>query len=65
MRPQGHVLVLVDGASIPGLTLKWRRDGAQALVTYEVDGHVETAWIAAERLLPAPEPPLAAEPVAD
>lgn len=66
MRTQRHVLVLLDGVSIPGLILKWRRDGAEALVTYETRGRVETAWIAGEQLLPAPEePPRTAEPVAD
>lgn len=37
-----------------GLVLKWHSDRTQALVTYEIDGRVETQWIAAARLRPDP-----------
>lgn len=54
MRPQGQVLVeLTDGSTVPGLLLKWGRDERAALVTYELDGRVETGWIPFERVLPA------------
>lgn len=43
--PANQVVVLVDGSNIPGLLLKWRRGRTEALVTYEVNGRVETEWI--------------------
>jgi hypothetical protein len=57
MRPQGQVLVeLTDGNTVPGLLLKWGRDEQEALVTYELDGHVETGWIPFQRVLPIEVP---------
>lgn len=45
-----QVLVLLDGSTVPGLLLKWRRDRTEALVTYEIDGRVETDWVPLEQL---------------
>jgi hypothetical protein len=57
MRPQGQVLVeLTDGVTVPGLLLKWGRDDQEALVTYELEGRVETAWIPFDRVLPVEVP---------
>lgn len=42
--------MLLDGSSVPGLLLKWRRGQTEALVTYEVDGRVATDWIPADQL---------------
>jgi hypothetical protein len=42
--------VLLDGSSVPGLLLKWRRGNTEALVTYELDGKVETGWLPADQL---------------
>lgn len=47
MRPTGQVLVGVDGVTVPGLLLKWSRDELTALVTFELDGRVETQWVSA------------------
>ncbi|MDQ6525517.1 hypothetical protein RB608_17990 [Nocardioides sp. LHD-245] len=51
MSEQVHVQVTADGPPVPGLVLKWDRDGARALVTYEADGHVRTQWVPAEQVL--------------
>jgi hypothetical protein len=45
------VLVAVEGVHIPGLLLKWGAERLKALVTLEVDGHVETRWVAAEEVI--------------
>ena len=52
MQSHGEVLVQLENGPVPGLLLKWSRDQAQALVTYEVDHRVETVWVPAERILP-------------
>lgn len=56
MRPEDQVLVVLDSVPVPGLVLKWRSDRTEALVTYEVEGKVETAWVAAAQVLPPTEP---------
>jgi hypothetical protein len=53
MQPQVQVLVeLAEGSTVPGLLLKRGRDGQDALVTYEHDGRVETAWVPLQRVRP-------------
>jgi len=47
------VQVAVEGVTVPGLLLKWDRTRAKALVTLEVDGHVDTRWVPAELVEPA------------
>jgi hypothetical protein len=56
MRPEDQVFVVLDGVPVPGLVLKWRIDRTEALVTYELEGKVETAWVVAARVLPQTEP---------
>ena len=56
-----HVLIDLDGAFVAGLALKFRRGGNEILVTYELDGRVETQWhpVALVHAVPeasAPEP---------
>jgi hypothetical protein len=65
MRPEDQVLVTRDGTTVPGLILKWRKTGQQALVTYEVDGRVATEWVRAEDVLPLTDPPRATATVSD
>lgn len=50
-----QVLVQLESTTVPGLLLKWGRERVQALVTYELDGHVATEWVAAECVLPMPD----------
>lgn len=50
MPEHSQVLVQMDGSTIPGLVLKWRRERTEALVTYEVDGRVETQWVPLARI---------------
>lgn len=64
MLAKQHVLVLLDDTEVSGLLLKWGRAGERALVTYEIDGRVATLWLPASQLRPAPDAPLAPEPVA-
>ena len=45
------VLVILDDAHVPALLLKWGPERLKALVTLEVDGHVETRWVAAEQVI--------------
>ena len=46
-----QALVLIPGRDpVPGLVLKWKSDRTQALVTLEVDGHVDTRWVPIEQL---------------
>jgi len=49
-----HVVVQVGDTTVSGLVLKWHSDRTQALVTYEIEGRVATAWVAAARLRPDP-----------
>lgn len=44
------VQITVDGVLVPALLLKWDRQRAKALVTFEREGHVETRWVPAELL---------------
>ncbi|GAA3647395.1 hypothetical protein GCM10022237_03650 [Nocardioides ginsengisoli] len=44
------VLVAVEGVPVPALLLKWSRERLKALVTLELEGHVETRWVAAEQV---------------
>ncbi|WP_188111393.1 hypothetical protein [Nocardioides antri] len=55
----------MDDTEVSGLLLKWGRAGERALVTYEVDGRVATLWLRADQLRPAPDGPLAPEPLTD
>ena len=45
------VLIAIEGAHIPGLLLKWGRERLQALVTLEIDGHVETRWVESAQVI--------------
>lgn len=51
-----QVLVQLPGSTVPGLLLKWGRERLEALVTYELDGHVATQWVKADCVLPMTEP---------
>ena len=51
-----------ESSRLPGLALKLRRGGAEALVTFELDGRVVTEWLPAEALGPREETP-PADPV--
>lgn len=50
MPPQSQVLVELAEGAVPGLLLKTTADGSSALVTYEQDGHVATAWIPVDKV---------------
>lgn len=50
MQPQSHVLVELDGASVPGLVLRLGADGQRVLVTYEQDGKVATSWLPVDQV---------------
>lgn len=52
MPPLSQVLVELTEGSVPGLLLKTSPDGSSALVTYEKDGHVATAWVPVEKMRP-------------
>lgn len=55
MRAKQHVVVVLEGAEVPGLLLKWGRAGERALVTYEVGGKVATTWVLAAQLRAVPD----------
>lgn len=50
LQPQSHVLVELDGASVPGLVLRLGADGQRVLVTYEQDGKVATSWLPVDQV---------------
>jgi hypothetical protein len=50
-----QVLVQLESSVVPGLLLKWGRQRLEALVTYELDGHVATEWVQADCVLPMPD----------
>ncbi|MCY1369329.1 hypothetical protein D9M69_563640 [compost metagenome] len=52
MPPHSQVLVELAEGAVPGLLLKTHPDGSTALVTYEQDGHVATAWVPTEKVRP-------------
>lgn len=65
MRAKRQVMVQLEGTEVPGLVMEWRREGQEALVTYEVDGRVVTETLPAERLVPVMDPLLSPEPADD
>jgi hypothetical protein len=50
-----HVLIQLEALLVPGLLLKWGREGKEALVTYEHEGRVETSWVGFDRVVPVPD----------
>ncbi|WP_418059870.1 hypothetical protein [Pimelobacter simplex] len=56
MPPLSQVLVELAEGSVPGLVLKTAPDGRSVLVTYELDGHVATAWLPVEKVSLTPGP---------